>query len=250
MSKWHRTYKVHPAADVFPMMDDDELATLGADIRANGLTAPIVFWAAGSGHVRDADLILIDGRNRLEAMERAGIDLQYWDKSTRCSADPVADIISLNIRRRHLTKLQIAEMLVADALKGRLANAGAVPQRHVKGKAGSAKDAVKAAVVAKAQERGIGKRTVERAFEQAHEKPTLHPNAPKPLRAKFKRQAQKSRMAPTTLAGWRDGYLNLCLSKLHCPDIDAELQTIVDAFHEVAGKRLAATGTSKVPGDG
>jgi hypothetical protein len=37
--KWGgTTYQVHPAAEVFPMMSDDELAKLGEDIKANGLT--------------------------------------------------------------------------------------------------------------------------------------------------------------------------------------------------------------------
>ncbi len=33
-SKWRSRYKVHPAADVFSMMSDDELAKLGENIRA------------------------------------------------------------------------------------------------------------------------------------------------------------------------------------------------------------------------
>jgi ParB-like chromosome segregation protein Spo0J len=32
----------HPAADVFPMLDDDELDELAADIAANGLQLPLV----------------------------------------------------------------------------------------------------------------------------------------------------------------------------------------------------------------
>ena len=34
---WRDKYKVHPAADVFPMMSDEELAELGEDIKKNGL---------------------------------------------------------------------------------------------------------------------------------------------------------------------------------------------------------------------
>jgi hypothetical protein len=41
-SHWRDKYKVHPAADVFPMLSDDELAKLGEDIKANGLQSPII----------------------------------------------------------------------------------------------------------------------------------------------------------------------------------------------------------------
>jgi hypothetical protein len=38
MSKWRA---VHPAADAFPMMLEDELAKLTEDIKANGMRFPI-----------------------------------------------------------------------------------------------------------------------------------------------------------------------------------------------------------------
>ena len=51
----------------FPMMSDEELAALGEDIKANGLSVPV------DPVVNDATpRVLIDGRNRLEAMERVG----------------------------------------------------------------------------------------------------------------------------------------------------------------------------------
>jgi ParB/Sulfiredoxin domain len=66
---WRDKYKVHPAADVFPMMSDERLAELGEDIKKNGLTIPVLFWNGdGKGPV------LIDGRNRLEACERVGVE--------------------------------------------------------------------------------------------------------------------------------------------------------------------------------
>ena len=56
---------VHPVADLFPRMTDEELADLAADIKANGLIHPIVV---------DKDGVLIDGRNRARACEIAGIE--------------------------------------------------------------------------------------------------------------------------------------------------------------------------------
>ena len=37
MSKWRDKYKVHPAADVFPMLEGKDLDELAEDIRADGL---------------------------------------------------------------------------------------------------------------------------------------------------------------------------------------------------------------------
>lgn len=94
--------RVHPAADVFPMLPEDELDELAADIKANGLVHPIVL---------DADGVLIDGRNRLEACRRAGVEPAY---TTLNGHEPVAYIVSANVARRHLTQGQKA-MAVARA---------------------------------------------------------------------------------------------------------------------------------------
>jgi|GraSoi2013_115cm_1033766.scaffolds.fasta_scaffold387515_1 ParB-like chromosome segregation protein Spo0J len=58
--------KVHPPADIFPMVPDDGLATLAESIKANGLRYPIVVRKVsnGNGVVEDE---VIDGRNRLRA---------------------------------------------------------------------------------------------------------------------------------------------------------------------------------------
>ena len=83
-STWRDKFLVHPFADKFPLMADDELAALGADIVANGLKHPIVFWDTNKG-TPEFQRFLIDGRNRLEAMERVGLDLDaaYAGKSAR-----------------------------------------------------------------------------------------------------------------------------------------------------------------------
>lgn len=88
-------YTIHPAAAVFPMMTDQGLDVLAADIKANGLKQPIV---------RMGDVIL-DGRNRLEACTRANVVPTYQEIETQ---NPLAYVISANIHRRHLTTTQRA----------------------------------------------------------------------------------------------------------------------------------------------
>src|SRR6266550_1779942 len=88
--------KIHPAAEIFPMMTKDELNDLAADIKANGLLTPIVV---------DENGILIDGRNRLAACKIAGVKPEF---SKLNGHDPSAFILSSNIARRHMTKGQQA----------------------------------------------------------------------------------------------------------------------------------------------
>ena len=156
---WRDKWKVHPAAEIFPMMSDEDFARLGQDIKANGLTNSIV--------LAKGEAVVLDGRNRLEAMERAGVALQSWHMRNHGDGDPVAFVISQNIRRRHLTKQQQADLIVA-AIKagaGSSRQVGEVPKRHVKGKAGSQKDAIKESAVKAGAEHGIGKRTIERSLQ-------------------------------------------------------------------------------------
>jgi hypothetical protein len=70
-ASWRDPVRVHPAADLFPMMSDDELDELGHDIIKNGLGVGIVLWAERSSKKGPEELYLLDGRNRLAAIERA-----------------------------------------------------------------------------------------------------------------------------------------------------------------------------------
>src|SRR5262252_9757620 len=88
--------KIHPAADLFPMMPDEELQELARDIAENGLIHPII--------VDDQDQ-LIDGRNRLAACKMAGVKPRFEKLN---GSDPVLYILSVNIERRHLSKGQLA----------------------------------------------------------------------------------------------------------------------------------------------
>lgn len=88
---------VHPVAALFPMLSDDELADLAADIAANGQLYPIVLDANGQ---------LIDGRNRLAACKVAGVKPRF--ETLGANQNPVAYILATNVRRRHLSKGQRA----------------------------------------------------------------------------------------------------------------------------------------------
>ena len=112
---WSELFEVHPSAAVFPMMSEKEIKALAEDIKKNGMHQPPVFWAASS---KDPPY-LIDGRNRLEAAMRIDSDLQWVKQDDRwllmtkmLDIDPVAFIIGINVKRRHLTKKQQADLIV------------------------------------------------------------------------------------------------------------------------------------------
>lgn len=89
------TGEVHPFADRFPMLPDEELDALADDIAENGLLHPIVL---------DADGRLIDGRNRLAACGLAGVKPAFVVHD----GNAAALIVSANVRRRQMVPGQQA----------------------------------------------------------------------------------------------------------------------------------------------
>lgn len=87
---------VHPVANLFPMLADDELRELADDIQQRGLLQPIVLDAEGR---------LLDGRNRLAACELAGVEPTF---TTYGGDDPDGYALAVNVQRRNLTKGQTA----------------------------------------------------------------------------------------------------------------------------------------------
>jgi hypothetical protein len=64
---WRAVLPIHPIADLLPLLSPAERLALGRDIAAHGLRNPVSL-------LREADqLQLIDGRNRLDAAEAAGV---------------------------------------------------------------------------------------------------------------------------------------------------------------------------------
>src|SRR5437867_2962004 len=105
---WRDVYKVHPAVDVFPMLSEEELRKLGEDIQKNGLRETITVYRA-----KDIGTVyLVDGRNRLAAMELVGMRNATVAWLEDSDPSPENYIISKNIRRRHLTKEQQADLIV------------------------------------------------------------------------------------------------------------------------------------------
>ena len=90
---------VFPPADVFPMMADDELQELAADIEENGLRDALVIAEI------DGQTMLVDGRNRRAACDIAGVNPTIRELN---GEDPTAFVLSANIHRRHMTKGQRA----------------------------------------------------------------------------------------------------------------------------------------------
>jgi hypothetical protein len=132
---WRDHLKIHPAAEMFPLMSESELRELGEDIKMNGLNSPIVICKGNR---------LLDGRNRLDAMELVGLKFKiernwygyysfeydlnddflgdFFDKSEGIrefkEEDPYAFVLSANLHRRHLTGEQKRE-LIAKVLKAK-----------------------------------------------------------------------------------------------------------------------------------
>jgi ParB-like chromosome segregation protein Spo0J len=97
--------KAHPYADLFPMMTAVELESLAADIAENGLRQPVVRYQGA----------VLDGRNRLLACEKAGVEPTFTDYEGD-DAGALALVISLNVQRRDLTAAQRA-IVAARALE-------------------------------------------------------------------------------------------------------------------------------------
>lgn len=97
------TGQVHPAANVFPMIEGEQFDALVESVRQHGLMEPV--WLTPDG-------TLLDGRNRLAACKAADIKPTF---RVYQGDDLVDFIVRLNIHRRHLTDGQ-KKMAAVDLL--------------------------------------------------------------------------------------------------------------------------------------
>jgi ParB-like chromosome segregation protein Spo0J len=191
VSQWRNRLTVHPAAEVFPPLSKAELQELADDIRKNGLLEGVTLWFNPATEEEE----LLDGRNRLDALELLGdpifnskgaVRKEWLEKTYLTGIDPASYVIGRNIRRRHLTKRKQAELIVAAVKAGKLDRAN--PARSIKGGGGrggargSTRDPVKAQVLEEAKKAGISERTATQALVDAEPARKRSSNSkPKPI---------------------------------------------------------------------
>lgn len=117
MATWNG--KIHPAAELFPMMTGDEFTSLVESIKTQGLREAV--WL-------NADGDLLDGRNRVAACEKAGVQPTFRIYQ---GDDPLSFVVALNMDRRHLTAgqramlaLKLVPMYEAEGLAAKSAGGG------------------------------------------------------------------------------------------------------------------------------
>src|SRR4051812_46078909 len=89
--------KVHPISSIFPLLEGQGFQALVEDIRERGLQEQIVLHPDGS---------ILDGRNRHRACQKAGVSPTF--RTWSGCGSPIEFVVSMNIRRRHLTASQRA----------------------------------------------------------------------------------------------------------------------------------------------
>ena len=260
MTSWRDVIQVHPAADLFPRMSPEEMRALGKDITKNGVVAPIIMWSTGAGigsptreHGRYR---LLDGRNRLDAAEMAGLKIEYdlevggvyvagkevsrtlFKYRTRNGArekwiDPYEYAVSANVHRRHLTCEQkrelIAKVLKADPEKSNRQIAETVKADH------KTVAKVRAEQEARGEVPHVSIRTDTMGREQPAKK--APPSRKEPMETERRAMVQVAKAtAAAMLKGSRDGGNDSAVEPA-APSLD----DLKRKFRAALGKEWAAT---------
>jgi len=92
--------ELHPACALFPPLPEEQLCALADDIKARGQLEPIEIWQGR----------IIDGRNRWLACEKAGVRPITRDYEAADEAEVISEIVSRNLKRRHLSETERARL--------------------------------------------------------------------------------------------------------------------------------------------
>jgi hypothetical protein len=98
LAKADASIEFHPIADIFDLLEGEEFDELVKDISEHGLQLPIIKHEGK----------ILEGRNRYRACLKSGVAPIF---NTFSGTDPVAYVISMNVRRRHMTSRQKQDAL-------------------------------------------------------------------------------------------------------------------------------------------
>lgn len=101
-------FDFHPLANLFPLMDDEELSVLAFAIQENGQREPIILYEGK----------ILDGRNRFRALKALNLPINTLNFDGN---DPVGYVADHNLHRRHLKASQRAAVaaLLSEFPRGR-----------------------------------------------------------------------------------------------------------------------------------
>lgn len=176
---------IHPAAELFPLMDGDEFDSLVDSIKAQGLREAAWLTADGA---------LLDGRNRVRACQAAGVKPSFRQYD---GDDPVQFVWDMNVNRRHLTATQTAVAgLKREELKSKAKSLVARPGRPSKHETSAPVQQFPKTDAVIAKSLGVSSRTVAQVARVIEEAPDLVPEMESgKLSAKAAEREVKTRLA-------------------------------------------------------
>ena len=158
------TFKAHPQADIFPMIEGKERKELLQSIRDNGIMQKLAIDKLGR---------VVDGRNRMACfieLTQAGEKVRTPEIVLVADKDVPTYVMSANIHRRHLTKQQRAAIIALTTEKMTPKESGKLGRDIQMGSAGhSGKPETPKSDKERAKEAGIGKDLVTEARKQPKE---------------------------------------------------------------------------------
>jgi hypothetical protein len=182
-ARWRDELQIHPACELLPPLPPGELIALGEDIKVNRLQARAkVMREAG-------EFVLLDGRSRLDAIEAVGLPIKVFvdgrlNKSFFEIVDvdnPIAFVISANIRRRHLSR-EDKERLIGELIKSDPARSDRQIAKDV-GASPTTAGKIRSDLEAKGDVSKMDTRTDSKGRRQpSHKPPPSHPQAHLPHR--------------------------------------------------------------------